>query len=92
MRKLHLLFLGSTLLLGFAHTAGAEPVKVNCADAAALATGLKGIGDAKAAAIVEYREANGPFKTLEDLGQVKGVGAKTIENNQENIDLTATCA
>jgi competence protein ComEA len=60
----------------------AGPVDINTADASTLATELNGIGSAKAAAIVAYREANGPFKRLEDLTQVKGVGAKTLEKNR----------
>ncbi len=60
----------------------AAPVDINTADASTLAAELSGIGAAKAAAIVAYREANGPFKRLEDLIQVKGVGEKTLEKNR----------
>lgn len=68
------------LIVSFAVFAG--PVDINTADASTLATELNGIGTAKAAAIVAYREANGPFKRLEDLVRVKGVGAKTLEKNR----------
>jgi len=60
----------------------AAPVDINTADASTLAAELNGIGAAKAAAIVAYRETNGPFKRLEDLIQVKGIGAKTLEKNR----------
>lgn len=60
----------------------AAPVNINTANAATLATELNGIGAAKAAAIVSYRESNGPFKRLEDLTRVKGVGEKTLEKNR----------
>ena len=70
----------------------AEPVDINCADAPALAAGLNGIGDAKAQAIVAYRTENGPFKAADDLANVKGIGAKTIEANRANITLGESCA
>ena len=60
----------------------AGPVDINTADANTLAAELNGIGASKAEAIVAYREANGPFKRLEDLVRVKGVGTKTLEKNR----------
>jgi len=61
----------------------ATPVDINTADANTLASALNGVGAAKAAAIVAYRESNGPFKQLEELLQVKGVGEKILEKNRE---------
>ena len=49
------------------------PVNLNTADAEAL-TALPGIGEELAARIVEYREEHGPFKTVEDLTEVPGIG------------------
>ena len=63
----------------------AGPVNVNTADAETISTELQGVGMSKAVAIVEYREANGPFKSVADLAQVKGIGARTIEINRRNI-------
>jgi len=60
----------------------ATPVNINTADADTLASELNGVGAVKAAAIVTYRESNGPFKQLEDLLQVKGVGEKILEKNR----------
>lgn len=60
-------------------------VNVNTADEKDLAAGL-GLPDAKAAAIVKYREANGKFKTIEDLLKVPGLKASTIESKKSSID------
>lgn len=86
------LHIGFALLVTLAAgSAAAEPVDINCADAAALATGLDGIGDAKAQAIVAYRTEHGPFKAADDLATVKGIGAKTVEANRANITLGENC-
>lgn len=62
-----------------------EKVDIKTADVATLDRVLLNIGPAKAAAIVAFRQANGPFKRLEDLGEVKGIGAKTLEKNRDRI-------
>ncbi len=66
----------------------AGPVNVNTADAETISAELKGVGLAKANAIVNYREQNGPYRTPTDLAEVKGIGARTIELNQDNILVT----
>jgi len=53
-------------------------VNVNKAGVDQLAS-LPGIGEVTAKAIVEFRQANGPFRTAEDLLQVKGIGEKKLE-------------
>jgi len=70
----------------------AEKVNINTADAAALDRVLIGVGPAKAAAIVEYRKANGPFKSAEELAMVKGIGLSTVEQNRDRIELRAGAA
>ncbi|BAU48616.1 competence protein ComEA [Sulfurifustis variabilis] len=65
----------------------AEPVDVNTADAKTLAARLDGVGSKTAEAIVAYRTKNGPFKRIEDLEKVKGVGTKTVERNRANLSL-----
>lgn len=60
-------------------TGGESPlININSADSSELET-LPGIGPAKSAAIIEYREKNGPFKTIEDLKNISGIGEKTFE-------------
>ncbi|HEY5645794.1 MAG TPA: ComEA family DNA-binding protein [Pseudomonadales bacterium] len=68
----------------------AEPdsVNVNAADAETLAAVLDGVGLARAQAIIEYREAHGSFKDVYDLANVKGIGDRTIELNEERIRLS----
>ncbi|WP_027407867.1 helix-hairpin-helix domain-containing protein [Anoxybacteroides tepidamans] len=46
---------------------------------------IEGIGPAKAAAIIEYREKNGPFRKIEDLLNVSGIGEKSLEKMKEQI-------
>jgi len=59
-------------------------IDINTASAEELAQ-LKGIGQKKAAVIVEFREANGPFLLPEDLVKVPGIGPKTFEANKDRI-------
>ena len=65
----------------------ADRVNINAADAATLAESLRGVGPNKAAAIVHYRETNGPFLTIDSLSDVQGIGARTVEMNRERITL-----
>lgn len=67
--------------------ANAGPVDINTADAATLASAIKGVGEKKAATIVAYRETHGPFTRIEDLSNVKGIGPDTIEKNRQNLEV-----
>jgi len=67
--------------------AASDKVDVNTADAATIDRVLVNIGPSKAEAIVAHRTANGPYKSLEQLAQVKGIGLKTVEKNRDRIDL-----
>lgn len=69
----------------FSTFAFAASVNINTADAESLASGLNGIGEKKAIAIVEYRQQNGPFKSADDLSLVKGIGDGTVDKNRDNI-------
>ncbi|MBN6067514.1 helix-hairpin-helix domain-containing protein [Aggregatibacter actinomycetemcomitans] len=61
-----------------------KKVDINTADAATLEN-LSGIGEAKAKAIVEYREKNGKFKNLNDLSNVPGIGDVTLEKVKSHV-------
>ncbi|MCC8986815.1 MAG: helix-hairpin-helix domain-containing protein [Candidatus Contendobacter sp.] len=77
MKFLHVLF-GLMLTLCSAVTF-AQAVDINTASAQQLDKALKGIGPAKAAAIVKYRETNGPFQSVDDLTKVPGIKDKSLE-------------
>ena len=59
-------------------------VNINTATVEELKT-LKGVGEKKAEAIIDYRKKNGSFKTKEDLMKVRGIGKKLFESFQERI-------
>jgi competence protein ComEA len=83
MRIKHRTLMALTCLLPL--TAWADPVNINTADARTIAKELKGIGVARAQAIVAYRTQHGPFKSPDDLGLVKGIAQKVIDQNRANI-------
>ncbi|MEH6627105.1 MAG: ComEA family DNA-binding protein [Motiliproteus sp.] len=66
-----------------------EQVNINTADASSLAKLLSGVGDAKAAEIVRYREQNGPFGRVEQLAEVKGIGKALVQRNFDRIRLSS---
>ncbi|MFC5740427.1 ComEA family DNA-binding protein [Dyella tabacisoli] len=85
LRKLTALAIALALALpAFAAT----PVNVNKADAETLAKSLDGIGLSKASAIVAWRDEHGSFKNIDELTQVKGVSAATLERNRSAILLS----
>lgn len=59
-------------------------INVNTADVMTL-TGLKGVGEKKAQAIVAYRKAHGPFNSLEQFQEVPGIGPSIINKNKAAI-------
>ncbi|MBW3550481.1 MAG: ComEA family DNA-binding protein [Proteobacteria bacterium] len=85
----------SLLLVGSALSSSAfatEKVNINTADAATLDRVLVNIGPAKAEAIVAHRQANGAFRSAEQLVLVKGIGLKTVEKNRDRIVIGAGAA
>ncbi|MCI2292282.1 helix-hairpin-helix domain-containing protein [Enterobacter sp. I4] len=62
-------------------------VSINTGSAEELAQAMNGVGLKKAQAIVSYREEYGPFKTVDDLKQVPGMGSALVERNLAHLTL-----
>ena len=80
---LYLFGVWALLIAGAAHAG--EPVNINTADAEALAEAINGVGIKKARDIVAYRQENGPFETVEELAEVRGIGMQTVDRSRENL-------
>lgn len=83
MKTIRALLVASALCVALGVSA-AEPDNINTADAQTLAT-LEGIGEKRAAAIIEYRSKHGSFVSIEHRVKIKGIGIKTVEKNRDNI-------
>ncbi|TLM77681.1 ComEA family DNA-binding protein [Microbulbifer harenosus] len=88
------LFAISLLLLNVQQVSAEEPVvkeqtliNLNTATAEELSAALEGVGPAKAELIVQYRDQNGKFSSIEQLLEVKGIGMATLEKNKSRIQL-----
>jgi competence protein ComEA len=93
MNRLSSLFAALFLSLLMAASAfAADKVNINTADAATLAATLNGVGPAKAEAIVAYRTENGPFRSADQLVEVRGIGLATVEKNRDKIIVSAAPA
>lgn len=68
-------------------TSQTNKININRASASEL-TAIPGIGEKKAQEIVAYREANGPFKSIDDLSNVSGIGPKTVEKIKDVVCLS----
>ena len=62
-------------------------VNINKDDAATIAARLDGVGLKRAQAIVQHREAFGPFGEVGELAEVKGIGAHTVAANAGRVEL-----
>ncbi|PID63878.1 MAG: hypothetical protein CSB44_00695 [Gammaproteobacteria bacterium] len=65
---------------------------INTASASEIAATLPGIGPVKAAAIVEYRRANGLFRTPDQLLEVRGIGPRTLEKIEPFLRIGSVAA
>lgn len=61
-------------------------ININKASIEQLKT-LSGIGDSKAKAILDYRESNGGFKSIDELSNIDGIGSKTLEKLRDKVDI-----
>lgn len=98
MKKIHLISFLCLLFAAFVQPLYAESsdlssvqletkVNLNTADVEQLQRELKGVGSTKAKAIVDYREAHGPFVSVDELLEVKGIGASILEKNRNKLAL-----
>jgi competence protein ComEA len=67
--------------------AQAGKIDLNKADATILQRDLFGIGETKANAIVAYRDSNGPFSSVDELLEVKGIGKALLDKNREKLEV-----
>jgi competence protein ComEA len=75
------------LVLEVAPKTQSAKVDLNGADAPTLQRELSGIGEAKAKAIVAYRDSNGPFSSVDELLEVKGIGKAILDKNREKLEV-----
>tara|TARA_A100001037_G_scaffold292183_1_gene307145 strand:- start:1673 stop:1954 length:282 start_codon:yes stop_codon:yes gene_type:complete len=88
MSKIRTLFPRSALaaLLSAAVSVyAAEPLDINTATAEELAHAISGVGLKRAQAIVAYRAENGPFRSVEDLSKVRGIGDATVTQSRARL-------
>ncbi len=84
MSQIKKLLLGMGLSL-LTISAFAKEVNINSASAEEIAKAVKGVGKARAEAILAYRKTHGPFKTIDDLVKVKGIGKATVQKNKDQL-------
>lgn len=82
IRKYFILFL---FLIALPFSALAASLNINKASAEEMAQAMTRVGPAKAAAIIEFRQNNGPFKSIAELIKVRGIGSATVEANRDII-------
>lgn len=84
MKKLICYFAVLAMLFG-SNLVLADVVNINTADAATISANIIGVGEKRAQAIVAFREEHGPFKSVDELTQVKGIGLKLVDQNRDNL-------
>ncbi len=70
-----------------AQVANVPAINLNTADAATLEAELAGVGKAKAQAIIDHRTSNGPFASVDELLEVKGIGPAILEKNRARLSI-----
>ena len=59
-------------------------VNINTADKETLMS-IKGVGERRAEAIIQYREKNGPFTSIDQLAEIRGIGQSLIDDNRDAL-------
>ncbi len=80
---------GTELLAADRSDTAGTPIDVNRATAKEL-TAVPGIGETLAKRIVAFRDEHGPFRRVEDLMKVKGIGEKSLQKLRPHVRVTAT--
>lgn len=78
---------GSQVVQGVSGKEKSGKIDLNAADAPTLQRELSGVGEAKASSIVAYRDINGPFASVDELLEVKGIGKAILDRNRENLEV-----
>lgn len=65
----------------------APPVNINTAGAEILADAIDGVGVKRAQRIIRYRDENGPFKSVDDLLNVQGIGERILEQSRDRLSV-----
>ncbi|MFI2810755.1 MULTISPECIES: helix-hairpin-helix domain-containing protein [Microbulbifer] len=65
----------------------ASTININQSTAEDIAAVLEGVGPVRAEMIIKYREENGPFTSVEQLLEIKGIGTATLDKNRDKITL-----
>lgn len=87
MLKKTLIAAFAALFLSFGSAFAADKINLNTASSEQLQM-LDGVGPATAAAIVDYRDKNGNFDSVEELKSVKGIGDKKLEKLSDAVTVT----
>lgn len=59
-----------------------QTININTADKELLMS-IKGVGEKRAEAIIAYRKQNGPFKSVDQLSEIKGLGQYFVDSNRD---------
>jgi len=62
----------------------AGTININTADKETLMS-IKGVGERRAEAIIQYREENGPFTSIDELTEIRGIGQSLIDSNRDTL-------